>query len=65
MGYISITDTRWFEQLKTLSHRGRVDEVDLWTPKTWGGRVLHARTRPGSVVQAQEVRTTCTTTVFT
>ncbi len=36
--YVAVTDKTWFEHLRALSRRGRVDEVNFWTPKTWGGR---------------------------
>ena len=36
--YVAVTDKRWFEHLRTLSARKPVDEVNFWTPKSWGGR---------------------------
>lgn len=36
--YVAVTDKRWFEHLRTLSTRGPVDEVNFWTPKSWGGQ---------------------------
>ena len=36
--YVAVTDKRWFEHLRTLSARRPVDEVNFWTPKSWGGR---------------------------
>ena len=36
--YVAVTHKRWFENLRTLSRHGPVDEVNFWTPKSWGGR---------------------------
>ena len=36
--YVAVTDKRWFEHLRILSRHGRVQEVNFWTPRTWGGR---------------------------
>ena len=36
--YIAVTDKRWFQHLRTLSSRRPVDEVNFWTPKSWGGQ---------------------------
>ena len=40
--YAAVTDKNWFDQLRSLSRREQVDEVNFWTPKPWGGhfRVL-------------------------
>ena len=36
--YVAVTDKGWFEHLRILSRHGRVQEVNFWTPKSWGGR---------------------------
>ena len=36
--YVAVTDKRWFEHLRILSRHGRVQEVNFWTPRKWGGR---------------------------
>lgn len=40
--YAAVTDKNWFDHLRSVSRRERVDEVNFWTPKPWGGhfRVL-------------------------
>ena len=37
-GYVAVTDKAWFEHLRMLSRRGRVDEVNFWNPKKWRGQ---------------------------
>ena len=36
--YVAVTDKTWFQHLRELSLRTPVDEVNFWTPKSWGGR---------------------------
>ena len=36
--YVAVTDKGWFEHLRILSRQGRVQEVNFWTPRKWGGR---------------------------
>ena len=36
--YAAVTDKNWFDHLRKLSRRERVEEVNFWTPKPWGGQ---------------------------
>lgn len=36
--YVAVTDKTWFQHLRKLSLQTPVDEVNFWTPKSWGGR---------------------------
>ena len=36
--YIAVTDKTWFTHLRALSRHNHVEEVNFWTPKSWGGR---------------------------
>ena len=35
--YVAVTDKKWFDHLRGLSHRQPVEEVNFWTPKPWDG----------------------------
>ena len=35
---VAVTNKKWFEHLRELSQHERVEEVNFWTPKPWGGR---------------------------
>ena len=42
--FIALTDERWFRFLSSRAVNGRVDEVNFWYPKPWGGRFRPHRT---------------------